>query len=169
MGRTSEDTETTVDLLLRADGPAAWKQQQQVIETLDRLDETDAIDGYRTQVWGNAVPLGGPLSETVFYRAAVRKVRAFEEWAESRDGPVELPFERDEVVSELTGDRHSLVRLPMTCLAVYDGADLLAVYPCVEDGEPCSVEDLLERMDAIRGESGDDPTEELPGITRKPG
>lgn len=170
MEGTPDDSETTVDVFLRADGPATWRQQHRVIDHLDRLDESDVIDRYGVQVWGEVAPLAGPLSETRYHRSAVRKVAEFEEWAESMDRPVELPFERDEVTSEFTGECHRLVRLPVTCLAVYEGAELVAVYPCVEDGRNCPVEAVLDRMAAaLRTDAGADPAEILPGLRKEPG
>jgi hypothetical protein len=137
------DSSVTVDCYLAVEGTTVWSRQQRVLDALDRLSEAGRIERYRTQVWATRVPLSGPLADTRFYREAVKRVREFEKWADDRDCEVELPFERTELVSEFTRERHHVVRLPATCLTVYEGTELAGVFPCVVEGDCRSVPEFL--------------------------
>lgn len=103
------------------------------------------------------VPISGPLSKRGYHRAAAGKGSEFERWARSREVPVELPFERNRLVSRYTGERHRLVRLLPIYLAAY------------RDGKPLSVGAVLESARAIgRGEANGDPADVLVGQTPDP-
>lgn len=157
---THTGTETTVDAFLRAGTTSSWTRQRRVVDRLNRLEEAGEIDRYRVQVWGPAAPVAGSLSEIRFHRAATGTVGRFEEWADERDAETGLPFEHEEVVCEFTDEHHQVVRLPVVCLAVYEGEELVGVYPHVEEGEQRQVEDLLAELGASGGstDSGSDAT-----------
>lgn len=158
MSDTTDEERTRIDVCLRAAGPEAWNHQQRIIDSLEDMKERGLIDRYRVQTWGKVAAVVGALSETKFHSAAVGIVREFEEWADAHDEEVDLPFHHDEVVCEFTEERHSVVRLPVICLGVYEGDELVGVYPRSEAEDFYSVRDALAgAADAGTGEESPDP------------
>jgi len=155
MSDTTDEDRTRIDVCLRAAGPEAWNHQQRIIDRLEQMKERGLIDRYRVQTWGKVAAVAGAVSETKFHSAAVGIVREFEEWADAHDEEVDLPFHRDEVVSEFTGERHPVIRLPVVCLGVYEDEELVGVYPRTEAKASHSVRDALARAAEAEGEASD--------------
>jgi hypothetical protein len=153
---TDSDERTTVDLYVSAGDTAVWNRQENVIARLERAEREGDVDHFSVQVWARKVSVSGPMSASKFHRAAVRSVEEFESWADAVDADVELPCERESVDCEFTGDEYHLMRPPTVCAAVYRGGRLAGVYPCRVDGDPRTVEDLLDAIEAS------DPTIALP-------
>lgn len=150
-----EHTPLTVELYVRGDAPIP-ERRARVIERLDRLERMNRIDGYRVRTWPNAVSLD--LTDDGDADSIPGTVRAFEEWADRHDRDLRPPFSVHTSRSDITGETEELLRLPVLCLAAYDGRDLVAVYPCCEGDSVLTVDHGLDALAAgeLPGDREDD-------------
>lgn len=113
------------------------------------LERRGGVADVDLDVWGRSVAVSGdavghvpePLND---------KVAEFRTWAEGEGYTLEPAFSvRERNAATETGTDAVLV-LPVVCVALYDGSDLLAVFPHADDGEVRRVCDCLDGLE--RGE-----------------
>jgi len=121
-------------------------QQRRVIEGLSELEETGAIDEFDVHVWGKEVSPAAVREGTDCHRSTIGRVNEFAEWAEANGASLEPTFRRRRVTSSITDEDHTVISLPVMCLAVYEDEELDSVYPCHVDGTTCTVHESLERL-----------------------
>ena len=136
-----------VELLINAASPAAWGEQQTVIDRLERLSEQGVFDEFDVTVWGREVTASGALGETSFHSEAAERIRRMQSWMDERPGR-DLCFEHREVDFEMTGETYEVVSTPTICLTLYRDDELVGVYPCEEPSGVCTVPDALERIES---------------------
>ncbi|WP_331235429.1 HTH domain-containing protein [Natronorarus salvus] len=139
----TERSRTHAVVYLRSLAPSVIDETREHLSRLDRFVEEGTLDAYEVELWGDAIacdptyPAGKHLCETV---------ERFERWAERRDCSLEPAFSRGQVCSLVSEETHDVIRLPMVCLAVYEGERLTAVYPH-RDGSTRTVADGLDEVD----------------------
>jgi len=126
--------------------PSAQEPIADVRARVDELARAGHLDDAETVVWGRHLPL-----ETDGDTGAVLEpFRRFRAWA-LRTGVDLEPAFRVHETSTLGGEAaYSVVTVPLVCVAVYDGADVRAVYPHADAEGVVTVERGLERIAAGR-------------------
>lgn len=146
---TTTDAATTdlrVELFVRSLAPSgAHERQQAVVSRLERLVSDGRIDTVSTTVWGRRICPEMAADLTVG-RSILDRVDRLRTWARRHDASLEPSFDEHVERSMLDGT-HTVVVLPVLCLAVFEGDDLRGVFPCVKDGTPCTVEDGLDLLE----------------------
>lgn len=137
----------TAELLINDASPAAWGEQQAVIERVERLVEEGAFDEYDVTVWGREIASSGTLGGTRFHYEAIEKIEEMESWTEG-EPETTLCFDRRELTFEVTDESYEIVTTPTICLAVYDDDELVGVYPREEASGIVTVHGVLDRLAA---------------------
>lgn len=115
-------------------------------------------------VWGTEVGLSTTAVRTPRGKCILDRVAELRAWADERDVTVVPFFESREVTSSVTGEAYTALRLPVSCLAEYDGGELVHVAPYTDGTAVCSVDDRLRRLEG----SGDPAGESDAGATGEP-
>lgn len=98
--------------------------RKRVTDRLSELVAAGALGEYDVVTWDKRVPADGSGD------TGTRDVYlAFEAWAQERDVELSPFFETRECYSRETGERGTWVVLPALCLSIYEGSELVAVYP----------------------------------------
>lgn len=138
-----------VELFVRTLAPTgAMGRQEAVVERLLALERRGGIAAVELTVWGSAVTLDSSCASVGSGVAVARRVRRFRRWARDRDVSLEPALATRTVDSSITGESYERVSLPRLCLAVYEGADLLAVYPHRRGDETRSLGDGIAALEA---------------------
>lgn len=136
-------------LFLRADSePGIERSRQRIADRLSALERVGTLDEYDVFVWGRELRLSGALKGTDYYRTILNHLEAFDEWATTTDESLDLPFQRHEIESVITGESYQRVVLPAACLAVYHEGELEGVYPNRSTDGTCSVGEYLSELEA---------------------
>lgn len=144
--------ELTVDAYFRAYSPTSTPQNE-VLDRLATLAETDRIDDYDVDIVPKAVSLRGERTEVE------REYEAFLEWADRVDATVDEAFSVRHTESEITGEVAAELLTPIVSLAVRTADETVAVLPCRIDGEHVSVREFLDAF-----ADGEDPLGTLPTV-----
>jgi len=153
---------TTVDLFVRSLSPVgARAEPSKAIDRLDALVETGRIERYSVYVTGEEVRLSPEATAHERREFVLDRVAAFRSWATKRGVTLEA-FDRREV-STLTGERYTVLGLPVMALAESVGGDLGCVVPCSTDDGVVTVEDRLEALERGYGGRGPGEDEGSPG------
>lgn len=138
---------------------AAQRQQERVIERLDRLESAGRIDEATVDVWGRQVSLSSAAARTDAGRYVLDRVESFREWADETGRSVESFFETRRVASEITDEEYVALVLPSLTLAEYRDGDLAYVAPCSDGDEVTTVPDRIDVLSAsestISGSTGE--------------
>jgi hypothetical protein len=133
----------TVELYVRADAPTP-ERRAAVVERLQTLTEADRIADYRVHGWPSGVSLD--LAADADTRWIHDAFEAFEAWADRNGVGIRPPFDVHETHCVMTGASEERLRLPVACLAVFDGETLLCVYPHVGEDGVRTVDDALSAL-----------------------
>lgn len=148
--RITTATDHRIELYLRGDTYGSYDRQQRILERVEGLDATGVVD--ETDVDASWQRIRTPEQDS--RDEAVETFDEFRAWATANGYRLEPAFERRQrsyIGTELV---HDVVVFPMASLAVYEGTDLQAVFPCAdEDGTiHFTVQDCLDAFEA--GETG---------------
>lgn len=110
-------------------------------DRLDRLRSMGIVEGIEVTSWPSRVELRASHGSV-----ATEAYEEFSAWADEAGVDLEPAFNVRDYESEFTGEKGTALITPVACLAVYDGDDLRAVYPHVEDGKVTTVEDGIEAL-----------------------
>lgn len=130
-------------------GRASRPEQQATIARLRRLAADGTIDRFDVYVWGREICPDETARETDCFAKTAGKLTELEHWARDDDVSLDRTFRRYELRCEFTGDAYVVVSTPVLCLAVYDDAELVGVYPCEVGGDHLSVADGLDRLEGL--------------------
>ncbi|ELZ28929.1 hypothetical protein C475_04806 [Halosimplex carlsbadense 2-9-1] len=119
------------------------------------LEAADRVDEASVTVWGSEIELSTRARRTPTGKCVLDRVADFRAWADERGVSMGPFFETREVSSSLTGEEYTALRLPVTCLAEYDGDELVHVAPYSTGEAICSVADRLRRLDEDAGVDDD--------------
>jgi len=141
MPQTSAQGERRARLFVRSDLPTPSRKRCTAIECeVESLACQGVIDGVETVEWRKRVPLRGDNSgERELYNE-------FAAWARRSDVALAPFFDTRLCYSTSTGERRRELVLPVVCLAVYEGGDLVRVAPFTDDGRAESVEDCIAAL-----------------------
>lgn len=130
---------TRVAVYTRGDAPVAARERYRTVER--RLDRLDVQVERRS--WPRRVSLDAAADPP-----AAEAYRRFRAWADDRDAGLEPAFLREVRENQITDDRTDVLVTPTICLAVYEGEDLVDVYPHRAEGAVYTVEDGLDALEA---------------------
>ena len=150
------ESPTRAELFVRSDLPTpAKKCRQTTVSRLEGLVASGVLENYSLTSWAKRVPLDAGSDLGSFERD---RYNAFASWA--REAGVRLTpfFDTRECYSSTTGDRQTQLVLPAVCIALYDGADLVAVAPHADETGSVSVADCFDRLEGTDGDSDRDRT-----------
>ncbi|MHB9288494.1 HTH domain-containing protein [Halobacteriales archaeon Cl-PHB] len=114
-----------------------------VIDRLGALRSAGSIADFAVETWPAEVRVEGETPSG----QAIDAFERFEAWADANGLSIRPPFEVKTVSPMVAPDR-TVLRLPMLCLAVYEGSDLYGVYPCSDASTTYRITDCLEAYDA---------------------
>jgi hypothetical protein len=113
-----------------------------VIDRLGSLRAVGAIEGFEVLTWPDEVV----LSDATTSDGAVRTFERFERWADDRGVSVRPAFDVRTVAS-LVGTPREVLTLPMMCLTVSSGGDLVGVFPHQDGDRTVTIGDCLDAYD----------------------
>lgn len=131
-------------------------RRERIIERLRDLEAAGAVGSVEVTIWGEAVALSSPATETDRGRQLLDAVGRFQEWADDAGVSLDCVFRNCRTESTITGTTYATLRLPTAAMVEYDEGDIVAVTPHRRDRGVRTIEDRLERL---TGEtlSTDDP------------
>ncbi|MBV0903087.1 HTH domain-containing protein [Haloarcula salina] len=117
------------------------KRQETVLARIEALKESGAIDGVAVRHWKR-------LAELKAEDSVLPSLAEMDAWAAARGVTLEPAFDRHERRSGYTGVRDEVVTLPVVCVTVLDGDELVGVYPHVCPGGYRTVADCLDELES---------------------
>ncbi|AUV81767.1 hypothetical protein C2R22_08995 [Salinigranum rubrum] len=164
MERTGEDVDV-LDAVARLDDASMTLRTRTpvcgarttVIDRLGSLRATGAIAEFEVQTWPGEVV----LSDAAAPDGAIRTFERLEGWADERGASVRPAFDV-RTVSSLVGNRREILTLPMMCLTVSSGDELVGVFPHQEGGNTVTIGDCLDAFE--RRADGDRETDAPTGV-----
>ncbi|OLZ42674.1 hypothetical protein A6E15_08745 [Natrinema saccharevitans] len=99
------------------------------IETLQACETEGAIDDLLLRSWPKEVS----LSDESPHREVLENYERFRGWAADRGVSVRPPFRERETTSQVTGETRERLVTPLLCLEVYEGDDLIGVFPHTDE------------------------------------
>ncbi|WP_324662063.1 HTH domain-containing protein [Haloarcula sediminis] len=158
--RTDDATDPTLDAVLPpADSdlratvfvhslaPAPNKpSQDRLVADLQELAERDTLSDVDLLVWGTSICTSSPLTDIGSGRRILDAIGEFYELAANSRLSVSPFFSVSTVTTEYDEDAFSRVVPPSRAVAVYDGTELAAVFPCLVDGTAYTPEDLVAHL-----------------------
>ena len=124
-------------------GTAAGEKHARRVRELDRRGR---VESGSVVVWGEEVGLTTTAFRTRVGKCIVDRVASFRAWAADRGGTMAPFFETRSVTGDVTGESYTAVRLPVACLAEYEGDDLVHVAPYRAGDADCTVGDRLQSL-----------------------
>lgn len=139
-----------VELYLRGDTYGTYERQKAVLDRVKGLETEGVVADANVDTSWQRIR----TPELDSRDPAIETYEEFGEWAAENGYSLEPAFERRQRSYLGTDTVHDVVVFPVTCLAVYEGNDLVAVFPCSdESGEiHFTVQDCLDAFEA--GEEG---------------
>lgn len=142
----STDSQTTgprIELRVRhAVQPPVQDRISEIRSTLDRLEASDRIADWEVVVWGRLVDLD-PETETTGHTETYVEFAA---WAARNGYDLGPGFCRRRCTSLVSSEEHPVVTVPLVSLAVFQGDELLAVYPHTAGDVVATVADGLAEL-----------------------
>lgn len=138
------------------------RRQDAVVGRLRALARSGRIDAIEVHAWPREVSLAGGAHSDVLER-----FEDFERWADERAASIRPPFSIRVQRSAYTGETDTTLVTPVVCLAVYEGSDLVGVYPCSRDGSVTTVDDCIDRLEN-RTEATSRRPGRSPAVRRRP-
>jgi len=154
---TASSPARSVALFVRSLSPTETPASRHA-DRVRALEVADRVEEASVTVWGSEIELSTRARRTPTGKCVLDRIADFRAWADERGVSMGPFFETREVSSSLTGEEYTALRLPVTCLAEYDGDDLVHVAPYSTGEAICSVADRLRRLDraeAIDEDRGD--------------
>ncbi len=166
MVRTSEDVDVLgelarlddVSMTLRTRTPVCGARTT-VIDRLGSLRATGVIEGFEVQTWPDEVV----LSDAAAPDGAIRTFERLEGWADERDVSVRPAFDV-RTISSLVGNRHEILTLPMMCLTVSSGDELVGVFPHQHGERTVTIGDCLDAYERRTDDRGEQKTDAPTGV-----
>ncbi|WP_336365459.1 HTH domain-containing protein [Halalkalicoccus salilacus] len=151
-----------VVLRLRTLGPAGLNPPQtEVLDHLQTLTEEGLIDELDVDVWGGAMGITHTEErDPVDIRETVAE---YKQWADAHGCTLRPAFEWHSAESE--GERRGQIVTPLITLAVYNGEDLQAVYPHIDE-EVNTIHDGVKVLESMAETGGTEQPEDEPSDKR---
>lgn len=122
---------------------------QEFVEHLRRLDADGTVGDVTITGWGVRAPRPASHASEHIHDSVRETIAEFETWAGHHEQSLTPAFSWYDR-SRLTDENWQEPRLPLICVAVYEGDNLLAVFPSRDDrsGDVYSVPDGIARLEA---------------------
>jgi hypothetical protein len=117
---------------------------QPLVEQLEQLETTDAIDDYVVYHWGHDLDVSSDRLRSVEEQLARERISAFKQWAQENDCTVAGLGDRITAGVGRMGPEYTAEHLPPVLLAEYVDDDLEQVTPCSGGAEH-----VVERLEAL--------------------
>ncbi|WP_246391718.1 HTH domain-containing protein [Halosimplex pelagicum] len=142
----TDTSDHRIELYLRGDTYGSYDRQQRVLGRVEDLEAEGVVTD--TAVDASWQRIRTPEQDS--RDEALATYEEFGEWASENGYRLEPAFERRQRSYIGSDAVHDVVVFPMASLAVYEGSDLQAVFPCAdESGEiNFSVQDCLEAFES---------------------
>lgn len=160
-------TTVRVELAVRSLAPGGHRSDQdELIERLEALEESGAIDDLTVSIWGKRVALDGAGGRTDAGMAILETIERFGEWATSNDFSLGAFFETKHIRSEFTGEDCRALDLPSMVMAEYEDDELRWVSPCLDPATDTvyGVRDRVETLAAAADLAVDDAPSVAPPV-----
>ncbi|MFB6140078.1 MAG: HTH domain-containing protein [Halosimplex sp.] len=143
---STRTTDKRIELYLRGDTYGSYDRQQRILERVAELESAGVVT--ETDVDASWQRIRTPEQDS--RDEALRTYEEFGDWASENGYRLEPAFQRRQRSYIGSDVVHDVVVFPMASLAVYEGSDLQAVFPCAdESGEiHFSVGDCLDAFEA---------------------
>lgn len=162
---SSAERGLTADLYLRAHSPTPDRDRS-VVATLDALAAGGELADYAVHRIPPEVDLDGDTaSETDGH---VHSLVTVADRLSDRDEGHGYPFRRLSRRSAITGDASTVLLLPVRCLLLYEGSDLIDVAPHSGPDGPWTVEDTLATVAASARAAAESEAAMPPGWSASP-
>lgn len=119
--------------------------QRRALRSLRSAEERGDLDDVVADAWGTALACAEIAPEETSVASLLRE---FDRWAAAHDRTLEPAFQRRVTESMVGGDRES-VKLPLVCVALYDGDELVSVVPHCDGDDVYTVQDCLDALEAL--------------------
>lgn len=131
-----------VELFVRSDLPTPSEKRRNAIETrLQKLSRQGFIEQFETTEWEKRVPVDGCGD-----RVERNRYNEFATWARSAGVYLSPFFDTRECYSSKTGEKETQLVMPVICLAVYEGEELVRVAPFAAGPRAESVEECIAEL-----------------------
>ena len=123
-------------------------RKEQLLDRLQTLSERGAIADYDVLAWTRGIRPDGPLGDVPYCRTLLEHVEEIRGWVD--DNGVDCRgFGSRDVSSPKTGESYDVISLPAICLSVYEGDDVVDVYPRRRGDRTESVDDGLDSLRSV--------------------
>ena len=152
--------DSRVELFVKTLAPVEnYAAQDRLVSTLTELEARDALGGFTITVWGDRICTEGELSTVDCGKHIVETIGDFYAFAADEGISISQFFTNRTVSASLSGQSFNCIVPPNQCTAMYQGDELVGVFPCVIDGEVYTVRDAIERFEvAALEDSPETPT-----------
>jgi hypothetical protein len=145
------DTDLRAVVFVHSLAPVGSKPtQEQLVGELEQLTEAGHLDELDLLVWGKSICTRSPLTQLGSGQRILDAVGEFYELAANSELSISPFFDVSTVSSEYTADTFSRIVPPSRAVAVYEGDELAAVFPCVVDGVAYTPDDLVSHLSRER-------------------
>ena len=139
---------------LRDPSPPPGDSRRSALSRLRELESEGSLSDVSVRVWGRFVEAsprddgdGRPIRD---------RIAEFYGWADRNDRSLDPAFRRCERSTLLSPEETDVIRLPLICVAIYRGDQLVRVVPCSTEEGTDTVPDCLSRLETndVAEESG---------------
>lgn len=118
-----------------------------VFNRLKHLEAEGTIDSVEVEVWGKKICRKVNGEKPALCYLALEILDEFRDWAERNGRSLRPYFKERTIHSEITGEERIEIDLPIVCLGIYAGTDLLTMYPHTDGDGHNTVEDGLKLLE----------------------
>lgn len=143
----STDSDLRVTVFVHSLGPVPNKpSQDRLVADLEGFAERDTLSDVDLLVWGNSICTNSPLTDIGSGQRILDAIGEFYELAANSSLSISPFFSVSTVTTEYGEDAFSRIVPPSRAVAVYEGTELAAVFPCLIDGTAYTPEDLTSHL-----------------------
>jgi len=143
----STDSDLRATVFVHSLAPVTNKSSQdRLVGELESLTERGALEEVDLLVWGNSICTASPLTEVGSGQRILDAVGEFYELAAESELSISPFFNVSTVTTEYSEGPFNRIVPPSRAVALYDGPELAAVFPCLLDGTAYTPEDLVAHL-----------------------
>lgn len=137
-----------IELYLRSLAPAPGNSiQNDSLDALRQLEESDRLDSVRARVWGDSICTKTPeISGLTDMLETITRIYSFS----AENDPTVTPFfSIRRVDSSLADESFERIVPPQRTLLTYQDGSLIGVFPCLIDNRNHTPVDAIERLETL--------------------
>ena len=140
----SGDADLRATVFVHSLAPVSSKESQdRLVDDLGTLDEQGVLSDVDLLVWGSSICTGSPLTTVGNGERILDAIGSFYDLSADSEISIAPFFSLSEVETEYSEESFRRIVPPCRAVALYDGEELVAVFPCLVDGTTHTPEDLL--------------------------